>query len=253
MIYTILASGSDGNALYIRSAQTSVLIDAGLFCGELEGRLRHHNINPGTVEAIALTHAHSDHIKGAGQFAHKYRIPLIGDPATLERVDIRPNQKLISWTDPVFTVKDLRFTPFALSHDCQPTYGYLIESGGSRLAVCTDLGMITPGVKDHLSRANALVIEANHDPELLMGYRDYPWHLRQRISSPLGHLSNFNCGELLAEILRPSHKQIVLAHLSEKTNTPELALRTVLEFIGDDRRPMVTVASQAIPTHMFSI
>jgi len=253
MQFSVLASGSEGNATYIESANTRVLIDAGLPHPDLEARLRHLKIDPGSIAAIVLTHAHSDHIRGAGAFAHKYRIPIYGDWLTLDRLTLKPGQNVIHIVNREFMIDDIQFTAFALSHDCQPTYGYLIESGGSSIAVCTDLGMVTPGVKSHLSRANALVIEANHDPELLMRSSEYSWKLKQRIAGIAGHLSNFNTGELLANIFHSGIRRIILAHLSKKANIPELALRTVLDFIGDDKRPMVELASQDKPTPLFSI
>lgn len=239
-----LASGSKGNSLFIESDHTRVLIDAGLSTLQLSKRLKSIDIEPETINAIALTHAHNDHVRGAGVFARHYNTPVYGHPDTLDDIAylFKRIETIIPWKEP-FMIGDLNFKPFPVSHDAFPTVGYIISVGRKSVTICTDLGIVTPEVLTHLALAQFLIIESNHDPDMLMN-GPYSWELKERIASRVGHLSNQDTGLLLTDIYNGRIQKILLAHLSDENNTPELAKNTVLEFIGQNNQDVVEVIKQ---------
>lgn len=253
MRYCILASGSRGNSLFIESVHGRFLVDVGLSARKIETRLKERDIDPKTIDAIVLTHSHGDHVRGVGVFAHRHKLPIYGHPETLDSIThlLKPAQEVIPWSAP-FTVKDVRFTPFELPHDCEPTVGYLVREGARTLAVCTDLGYVPPSLTGLLRQAQAMVLESNHDPDMLMN-GPYPWHLKDRIAGRRGHLSNHNAGELLKEILHPAIRHVVLGHLSEENNTAVLARDTVLEHIGVQFAPIVDVVEQQTVSALYDL
>jgi len=253
MKYCILASGSKGNSIYVESQDARFLIDVGLSAKQIEQRLQTRSIDPASIDAIVLTHAHSDHVRGVSVFAKRYQIPVYGHPDTLASITrfLKPAQPVEPRVEP-FQIKNIHFTPFRVSHDCDPTVGYLIENDGKVFSICTDLGVITDDVLRHVEKANALLLESNHDPEMLMG-GPYPWDLKERIAGRQGHLSNHNAGEVLYEIFGNQLDHVVLGHLSDKNNHPELALKTVQKYVGRQHAGRVTVIEQKTVSEMFSL
>ncbi len=246
-----LSSGSKGNSLFIESSDTRVLVDIGLSAMQIRQRLESIEVDPKTIDAVVITHAHRDHVRGAGVFSRKFGTPIHGHAETLDEITylFSKNEPVIPWTQP-FSIKDIHFTPFRVSHDSFPTVGYLIMSGTRRLAVCTDLGVVTSEVADHLKLAEFLVIESNHDPDMLMK-GPYPWELKERIASRVGHLSNHDTGLLIKNILNGKVRQILLGHLSEENNTSELARETVLEYIGPGFSDIVDVIEQKTVSRIY--
>jgi phosphoribosyl 1,2-cyclic phosphodiesterase len=210
-------------------------------------------VDPQSIDSIVLTHAHTDHVRGVGQFAYKFKIPVYAHPETLDEIttQLKPGQKIEPWQG-AFYIKDAFFTPFSLSHDCFPTYGYLIQENSKILAICTDLGVATESVKDHLRKSSALILESNHDPMMLMG-GTYPWRLKERIASRVGHLSNVEAGEVIQEVFNLKVEKIILAHLSEDNNTAQMALDTVLEIVGDQLESYIDVIEQRRTSDMFKL
>ncbi len=253
MKFCILASGSKGNSVFVESDHIRVLVDVGLSARQIENRLKQIQVDPQSIHAIVLTHDHNDHVRGVGVFARRFGIPIYGHPETLDNIThlFRGTEDLRPWMD-AFRLEDLTFTPFPLSHDSHPTVGYTIEHKGRRLVLCTDLGVVTPVVKEHVSRAHALLLESNHDPEMLMR-GPYPWHLKERIASRLGHLSNHNAGTLLREVLHSGMQQVILGHLSEENNTPSLAFETVVDYVGFSLRDLIAVIEQKTISPVYSI
>lgn len=253
MKFCILASGSRGNSIYVETYYGRFLVDVGLSARQIEQRLLSKEIPPESIDAIVLTHAHKDHVRGVGVFANRHRIPIHGHRDTLEAIStlLKPRQEVRPWTA-AFQINGIHFTPFQLSHDCDPTFGYLIEENSHVLAICTDLGIATDGVKKEIQRAQAMVLESNHDPEMLME-GPYPWYLKERISSRLGHLSNHDAGELLTEVMKPHLQRIVLGHLSEENNAPELALQTVLEYVGSRSDAAIDVIEQRTVSDLYEL
>lgn len=253
MRYCILASGSKGNSTFIETNYARILVDVGLSAKKIEDRLKKLEVDPQGIDSIVLTHAHNDHVRGAGQFAHKFKIPIYAHPETLDEItgQLKPGQKIEPWHG-AFHIKDALFTPFPLPHDCYPTFGYLIHENSNILAICTDLGVATENVKEHLSKASTLILESNHDPMMLMS-GTYPWRLKERIASRVGHLSNVEAGEVIQEVFGSNMEKIILAHLSEDNNTAQIALDTVLEIVGDRLGSCISVIEQRRMSDMFEL
>ncbi len=221
----VLASGSKGNAIFVSDGATALLVDAGLSAREIGRRLDSRGLTAAALSAILVTHEHGDHVHGVERLCRRYRLPVYLTPGTLraaaplrELAEIHPFD-----CGRPFQVGTLTVHPFSISHDAQDPAGFTIGSHGSRIGIATDLGHVTAVVREHLRGCRLLVLEANHDPDMLMG-GPYPWYLKQRIRGRTGHLSNSESGELLAEIAHPGLEQVILAHLSATNNTPEKAL-----------------------------
>ena len=229
MRFSVLASGSSGNAVYVESAHTKVLIDAGLSCREIMRRLELININPEGLDALILTHEHSDHIKGAGPLARRFDIPVFGNSSTLKkglRVLGNIAKPITIHTGQTIPIQDLNIETFTKCHDAVDPMGVVISSNGLRLGLVTDLGRSTRLVEDHLKGCQALVIEFNHDEKMLED-GPYPLDLKRRIKGPDGHLSNHQAAELIQTVFHEDLRLVVPAHLSEKNNLPEKALQEV--------------------------
>jgi phosphoribosyl 1,2-cyclic phosphodiesterase len=248
-----LASGSRGNSILIESNDSRILIDAGLTALKLKNALMAIGIEPNSVDAIVITHAHRDHVNGAGVFSNQFKIPVWGHPDTLDRLSylFRRNQNVKSWTGS-FKINDISLTPFEVSHDAIPTVGYKIQSKNKTIVICTDLGIVTSEVENNLKEADLLVIESNHDRDMLRN-GPYPAALKNRISSNVGHLSNYDTGGLLKRILNHKMEQILLAHLSEENNSSELAKKTVLEYIGSQFEDQIAIIEQQKMSPIFKV
>ncbi|MEJ2638853.1 MAG: MBL fold metallo-hydrolase [Desulfosarcinaceae bacterium] len=227
----VLASGSKGNAIYIEDGETRVLVDAGLSGREIERRMRARRLSPADLDAILVTHEHTDHIQGVGVLARRYDIPvhISGRTAQAGGARLGKIRKLVHFRcGTTFRIGQLKIHPFTTTHDAADSAGFTVASGGCKAGIATDLGIATELVKNHLDGCRLLVLEANHDPQMLID-GPYPWPLKQRIGGRNGHLSNTQCRDLLGELLHADLKQVILAHLSENNNTPAQALNTVSE------------------------
>ena len=230
----VLGSGSGGNATLIRSDSAAVLVDAGFSCREIEKRLKSASFQPDKINAILVTHEHADHIKGAALFSRKYGVPAYLTEGTaaasngaLDRNDllrfIRPEED--------FVVGDLGVHPFSIPHDAADPVAYLISNGGRRAMVMTDLGHVTVRAVEKTRMANLVMVESNHDVELLK-IGPYPWSLKKRVGGKLGHLSNDDCMELLANAGGARLSTIIFAHLSRQNNNPNLVRLNADAFFG---------------------
>jgi phosphoribosyl 1,2-cyclic phosphodiesterase len=248
-----LASGSRGNSIFIESDDCRILIDAGISALKIKNGLMTIGIEPDSIDAIILTHAHRDHVNGAGVFSYQFKIPVWGHPDTLDRLSylFGRNQEIKPWSGS-FIIKNIKLSPFPVSHDAIPTVGYRLQSNGKTAAICTDLGIVTPEVENYLRESNLLIIESNHDPEMLRS-GPYPIELKMRISGELGHLSNYQTGTLLRKIITSDIKAILLAHLSEENNRSDLAKETVLDYIGAEFEGQITTIEQQIISPIFEI
>ena len=225
-----LASGSKGNATYISDGETSILVDAGLSGIELQRRLEFRNLSPEKLDAIIVTHEHSDHIRGAGILSRRFKLPVYinqkteaASPGLGNLHEIRPFE-----CGTTFAIGNLTIHPFSISHDAQDPAGFTIGRNGTRMAIATDLGLATTMVKEHLKHCALLVLEANHDPQMLEN-GPYPWPLKQRIQSRVGHMSNSDSKKLLQELQHDNLQHVILAHLSENNNTPQKAYDEVIQ------------------------
>ncbi len=229
-----LASGSKGNCLYIGSQTTRVLIDAGISALEIEERLHLIGVDPRTIQAILVTHEHSDHIKGIPVFASRYNLPILANGETAKGIYAalreRPRFKIFTTGEP-FEFGDLVVHPFSVPHDTLDPVGFTIQIGPIKLGICADIGHVTSLVKKMLAKCDYLYLEANHQPSMVHA-SSRPQMLKQRILGKQGHLSNEDCGKLLAEIFHQGLKHVHLAHLSGECNAEEVALQVVREALN---------------------
>ena len=224
-----LASGSRGNSIYLAGGGCALLIDAGLSGREIEKRLHQQNLDPRDLKAILVTHEHTDHIRGVGVLARRFNLPVyLTAPTHRALPDSLGHLPALHYFQPGvgFKLAGFHVHPFALSHDAADPVGFTFACNGLRIGMATDLGVATGLVAERLKGCHLLMIEANHDTTMLMD-GPYPWHLKQRIRSRNGHLSNEAAGELLTSVAHPDLRQIVLGHLSETNNSPGVAHQTV--------------------------
>ncbi len=220
MRFSVLASGSSGNACYVETAQTRILIDAGLSCRELMRRLELVHVDPEAPEALVITHEHVDHMRGAGPLARLLDIPVYINSSTLRKsVKTLGNlsKPMTIHTGQTITIKDLAIETFTKCHDTADPMGLVLSSDGARLGLITDLGRSTQVVEDRLRGCHALIIEFNHDQRMLED-GPYPWEVKRRIKGPEGHLSNPQAGELLEAVAHKDLGLVILAHLSRINN-----------------------------------
>jgi phosphoribosyl 1,2-cyclic phosphodiesterase len=254
-----LGSSSRGNATLVEvdrdagpSPTARLLIDAGWSARELARRLEDGGVAPRSIDALLLSHEHRDHVRGAARFSRMYGVPVLGSPRMLEAMDGSPDH-FAEWRPLAagrrLRIAGVRVDPFAVPHDAADPLGFVLEGGGVRFGIATDLGHVTTLVAERLRGCQIVMVESNHDERML---RDgpYPWHLKQRVAGRLGHLSNAEAASLLAEIVDGECRAVVLAHLSEKNNTQALARRsasTALERVRR-RRPEIHVTDPREPS-----
>lgn len=226
-----LASGSSGNSFYLSAGEGmgGVLIDAGISAKKIRTSLMEADIDPAGVRGILVTHDHSDHTSGLRVLAKQLRVPLYGSEITLEHLcsRVEPEAELIPLEGPV-ELAGMNFTAFPTQHDAEGSVGFRIEAGSRTLGFATDLGCVTDVVWDHLRGSELVVLESNYDESLLQMCR-YDRFLKQRIRSDYGHLSNHDAAECITELTLRGTSRFVLAHLSQESNTPDLAKQTALE------------------------
>jgi phosphoribosyl 1,2-cyclic phosphodiesterase len=222
MRFAVLASGSRANATLVEEGQLRFLVDCGLSMRETQRRLLERGVTPESLSAIFLTHEHSDHIRSAESFSRKFKIPIYANEATASFLSQAYGFELFQSGQP-FLFHEILVSPIPVSHDAHEPVGFTFASEESKLGLFTDLGQVTPRVKEAVKDVHALVIESNHDSELLASC-GYPWPVKERIASRYGHLSNAEASELLFSLSEESLRCVVLAHLSERSNRPEIAL-----------------------------
>jgi phosphoribosyl 1,2-cyclic phosphodiesterase len=254
MRFSVLASGSRGNAFWVETNQTALLIDAGLSCSECMKRLGGLGVDPARLKGIVITHEHIDHIRGAGVLARRFRVPVYINSATLRKGmttlgDIA--QPVVIRTGQSLTVKDLLIETFTKCHDAADPMGVVVSSQGVRLGLITDLGRSTPVVENRLKGCHALVVESNHD-ERMLEEGPYPLELKRRIRGPEGHLSNGEARTLVKALSHGDLSVVVLAHLSEKNNLPEKALKMCMSALRSTRTKAL-VSSQDAPTLLINL
>lgn len=228
-----IASGSSGNCIYVGSDTTHLLIDVGISGKRTECGLNSLGISGRELDGILITHEHADHISGLGVLARKYEVPIYATAGTIEAMkscgslgkvdeelfhEVKADEKMV--------IKDLTVNPMRISHDAAEPVAYRIGYGNKKVGICTDLGVYNDYTVECLRGMDALLIEANHDVNMLQ-VGPYPYYLKQRILGERGHLSNENSGRLLSRIIHDKLQAIVLGHLSKENNLPELAYEAV--------------------------
>ena len=248
----VLASGSKGNAIYISNGTVAVLIDAGLSGIEIARRLQSKGLSPDDLDAIIVSHEHSDHIQSVGVLSRRHNLPVYMNAKTQQAAasqlgDISQSINFECGTP--FKIKTLTIHPFSLSHDARDPVGFAVSQNGSKVGIATDLGIATAMVKEHLKQCNLLILEANHDPVMLIE-GPYPWPLKQRIKSRSGHLSNEESRHLLEEVKHEHLECVILAHISETNNTSQKALCTMAPAI-DSCHTKLAAACQEVCGEIF--
>lgn len=251
---SMLASGSKGNAIYVSNGETSLLIDAGLSGSELQRRMASRNLKAERLDAIIVSHEHSDHVSGVGVLSRRFGIPIYINRKTMAAAKERiGNVKSVIHFEcgAPFQIRNLTCHPFPISHDAEDPAGFTLQHNGFKIGVATDLGIATKVVKEHLKQCRLVVLEANHDPEMLIN-GPYSWPLKQRIKGRTGHLSNEESRDLISEIRHDQLSHVVLAHMSEENNTPEKAIARVREALHNGKTHL-TLATQTEGTPLIHV
>jgi phosphoribosyl 1,2-cyclic phosphodiesterase len=255
MYFSVLGSGSKGNALYIESGKTSILIDAGFSGKEIARRLAIHDRELDTLDGLFLTHEHSDHVQGAGVISRRYRIPVHANAGTFQGSDKKLgklHERVEFETGKSVQLQDLEVRSFRISHDTLDPVGFLVSDGKVSVACCTDTGKVSHLVANRLSGCDALILEFNHDP-MMLKQGPYPLFLQQRVRSSQGHLANGDAAAFLQTLLHDNLKYIILAHLSETNNTTDLALKSASAVIHPEHPCSLQAAPQKNPTDLFRL
>ncbi len=253
----VLGSGSAGNATCIEGDGARILLDAGFSCRELTLRLRAVGVEPHRLDALVITHEHADHVRGAALFSRTYNVPVYCAPETARAASLErqgAHAPIPVGAGVAFAVGPLSLTPFPVPHDAAATVGYAVECGGVRVGYATDLGHTAGPVRDGLRDCDLLILESNHDVEMLRA-GPYPEVVKQRVLSRHGHLDNETAADLACEVAGERTRHLVLAHLSRTNNRPDLALaaaRRSFERAGR-RAPALHAADQAAASPWFEV
>lgn len=229
--FSVLASGSTGNAFYIATEKERILVDAGLSGKQLDKLFDEAGLDPSKLNRILVTHEHSDHIKGLGIIARKYNLPIYANSKTWQAMEhsigkLTLDQKFTFDIAEVKTFGDIDVESFGVSHDAAAPMFFTFRHEGKKVALVTDLGYVSERIKKTVEDADAYIFEANHDVEMLRMGR-YPWNVKRRILGDTGHVSNEDSGLALTDIIGNQTKRIYLAHLSQDNNMKDLARMSV--------------------------
>lgn len=244
MKFSSMGSGSKGNALLVSASDgatiTHVMLDCGFSVRETERRLARSGVAPSALSAILVTHEHSDHAGSVFQFASRHNLPVWMSYGTFHALGGKSHDLDICFCrdGDELAIGDLAFTAFTVPHDAREPLQFHVTDGTSKLGILTDVGQITPHLSDALRGCDALIIECNHDRQML-AQSAYPYFLKQRISSMHGHLSNEDAAHFIGELDQVRLKKIVAAHLSQQNNTPELVAQQLQAAIQSSRTEMV--------------
>lgn len=232
--FVSLGSGSRGNATLVQGGDTCLLLDSGFTVRELEKRCARVGIDPAEIDAVLVSHEHADHVKGVGPLARKYGLPVWMTHGTWRnsRCGDIPDLRLFSSHSEKISIGDMVIKPFPVPHDAREPSQFVFSCRGLALGILTDTGSLTPHLVSALDGVDALLLECNHDTEMLRN-GPYPPRLRARVGGDYGHLSNDQAADLLSRIDRQKLQHIVIGHVSEKNNTPELVSRAILRVLED--------------------
>ena len=249
-----MSSGSKGNAVYIEYGSSRILLDAGLGPRALADRLAEIGRSLEDLSAVFLTHEHTDHVRGVKALSKKYPVPVYSTRGTYEQMQ-GSTGKVRDWRcldrEDEVSVGALKVECYATPHDAAESVAFVVRCGTRQLGHATDLGCINRHVEDRLQNCDALLVEANHDVGLLES-GPYPWPVKQRIKSDVGHLSNEACGALLSAVDHDALQTVVLMHLSEQNNRPEYAVQAAQNALANESVRLV-VARQNQPTRLITI
>lgn len=231
----VLASGSSGNCIYVGTDTTRLLIDAGLSCRQIECRLGDLGVALADLSGVCVTHEHSDHTSALGLLQRRHGTPLFANAGTVEAIEGGTNGGDLAWnvftTGQPFLVGDCIVTPFSVPHDSYNPVGFVVRSGELQVGIVTDAGMGTTLMRERLRGSQVIVVESNHDEQMLKDARR-PWSLKQRIAGRQGHLSNRQAADLAADLVDGRMRAVFLCHLSSDCNRPDLATGAVQEALS---------------------
>lgn len=257
MIFCPLYSGSSGNSIFVSSNNTKVLVDAGLPGKSIEKALERIGENPADIDGIFVTHEHIDHTKGVGVLSRKYDIPIYTNAPTWDSMSktigkIKDKNIKVLQSNYI-SIKDMDITSYKISHDAAAPSGYSLSCEDKKACIATDLGFFSTEIRKTLEDADVVLLESNHDVQMLK-FGPYPYNLKKRILSNIGHLSNDDCGKAIVNIANGKFKKIILGHLSKTNNYPELAYQTVLNILNEAKIDLnkdltVSVAKRDMPSN----
>lgn len=256
-----LYSGSTGNCLLVSSEDTNILIDAGVSQKKIIEALASINVDISDINAILITHEHSDHIMSVGGLSKKYNIPVYSNketfaamPSQLEKISIE-NRNIFE-IGSEFKIGSLSIHPFSIPHDAANPCGFNITKDNKKISIATDIGHIDDTLLSNLKNSSFIMLESNYDPEILK-LCSYPFRLKQRISGLNGHLSNSSAGKVVSTLIPCGLNEVMLGHLSKENNFPELAYKTVIEELNNngfsENDIHINVASRNTPSNIIEI
>ena len=225
-----LFSGSTGNSTYIASENTQILIDAGVSCSRIMKALQELGTNLDEIDAILVTHEHSDHTKGLATIAKKYHVPVYTSPKTwraMASLKILETCQLSFIPNKEFEIGDFKILPFSIPHDAADPCGFSIKNDDKKITIATDIGHLTKEIVSYMEHSDILLLESNYDTETLK-CSSYPYYLKERIAGENGHLSNEIASKAISYLCKTGVNHIILGHLSKENNFPELAYQTAI-------------------------
>lgn len=255
--YCSLYSGSSGNSFFVQSPNANLIIDAGVSVKKIVSALEEININIKDIDAILVTHDHIDHTKSLAALSNKYNIPIYANPKTWNAIpDIAnkisdDNKKTFNVLE-TFSIGDIKILPFHTPHDAADPCGFNLYNSNKKISIATDIGYVSEELLNYLKNSSCILLESNYDPEVLK-CSSYPYHLKQRILSNKGHLSNTCAGKALSELYNFGLKKALLVHLSKENNFPELAYETIKNETINCTNLSVDIAPRDNPSKLFEV
>lgn len=238
-----LYSGSSGNCIFVGTERTKLLVDAGVSGSRISGALSEIHERPNDIQGILITHEHSDHIRGAGIYSRKYHVPIYATAKTWQAMEqaVAPiqqkNRRMIpengsGYVRGQFVIGDISVVCYSIPHDAADPVAYTFYADQKKISVATDIGHMTEGIRSNLLGSDLALIESNHDIEMLK-YGSYPYYLKKRILSDVGHMSNDSAADIVTQMALSGTKRFFLGHLSKENNDPELALKTACSMLKE--------------------